>query len=92
MIPFTISKKRVKRAGKGYLKGGRTEMTPERENTLHSNDFLFRGIEGNMEYSNFKLNIVTSLAIKHTSPISKLYLKTVTNSKGTNLQQPKNRG
>ena len=66
--------------------------TPEWENTLHSNDILALRIEGNMFQSTSKINIVISLKIYHKSPKSKPYLKTLTISKGTYLQQPKNRG
>ena len=70
--------------------GLESASTPPWENTVNSNDFLSRGIEGNMEYRNFTINTVSSFAITNASPISKLYLKTVTNSKGTDLQRPKN--
>ena len=102
MILFTISKKSVKKGRERETKGGNTDMTPEWENTLHntpewentlhSNDILSLRIEGNTVHSSSNINIVTSLKIKHKSPKSKLYLKTVTISKGTYLQQPKNRG
>ena len=94
-----------KRTRKGK-KGGMKNTTPEWENNVHdtpawenivffithSNDILVKRIEGNMVQGNSKINNVISLKINHKSPKGKPNFKSFTNSRGTYLQQPKNRG
>ena len=74
-----------------YPRGTKAELTPERENNVNSDNILSQGIEGNTEYCNLIINTVTLFVIKNTSPQSNLYLTGLTNSKGTDLQRPKNR-